>query len=232
MKFQIGNNSFKSKKEATEFYKEILAKYSTSDRLIEKDKNSVLELLKLHEDSEQYFSKEIEAICIVEDPKFKSKCFAILNVDNEIIIFSYRSCISGGESPLNKFRKACRNIIDNDLHKIKKQYFGNNSVKRLAPCQESGEMCTWEELVIDHRQPNTFSMIVDRFIELNSIDLTKVEYNKLYDKVYEFSSVQLQDSFREYHKDKANLRIIKKTINSSRAHQGRNKRQKKDLVIK
>lgn len=36
-------------------------------------------------------------------------------------------------------------------------------------CQETGKLLKWEQLNVDHRQPNTFSIIVDRFVELRNI---------------------------------------------------------------
>ena len=48
--------------------------------------------------------------------------------------------------------------------------------KGQAKSQETGKLLNWEELNIDHRQPNTFSVIVDRFIELNNINLKGMEY--------------------------------------------------------
>lgn len=48
-------------------------------------------------------------------------------------------------------------------------------------CQETGELCKWEELVVDQRQTNTFSIIVDRFIELHNIDINSIEYIEIID---------------------------------------------------
>jgi hypothetical protein len=45
----------------------------------------------------------------------------------------------------------------------------------MVKCQESKELEKYEELNVDHRQPNTFSVIVDRFVELNRLDIEKIE---------------------------------------------------------
>ncbi len=90
--------------------------------------------------------------------------------------FSYIKCINGEKPPLTIFSNTCRNVVQDDINKVKFQYFSENSKGGKVKCQESGDLCVWEELVIDHRQPNTFSVIVDRFIELNSIDIKSVEY--------------------------------------------------------
>ena len=130
------------------------------------------------------------------------------------------------------FSNTCRDIVQEDINKVKFQYFSDNSKKGQVKCQESGDLCKWEELVVDHRQPNTFSIIVDRFIELNTIDINSTEYIEIIDGVYNFKDEKNSYKFRVYHKEKANLRIVKKGTNSGRAHQARVKQQKKDLRIK
>lgn len=77
----------------------------------------------------------------------------------------------------------------------------------------------------------TFCLIVDRFIELNNIDVSKVEYTKRELFGYDFTDEQLSDNFREYHKDIAVLRIVRKERNSSIAYQARITKQEKDLSI-
>jgi len=102
----------------------------------------------------------------------------------------------------------------------------------MVKCQESGELLSWKELVIDHRQPNTFSVIVDRFIEVFKINISEIEYIAIEGAANEFADEGIKDNFREYHTRKANLRIIKKSLNSGRTHQARIKRQNKDLKIR
>lgn len=90
----------------------------------------------------------------------------------------------------------------------------------------------WEDLVIDHRQPNTFSIIVDRFKEVNNINVSEVEYLHSEDFGLIFKNVDFNNAFRNYHKEKANLRIVRKECNSSRIGLSRIKRTSKDLTIK
>jgi hypothetical protein len=59
---------------------------------------------------------------------------------------------------------------------MKRDCFERHSKKGQVKCHESNELTKHEELNVDHRQPNTFSVIVERFVELNSIDFEKIEY--------------------------------------------------------
>jgi hypothetical protein len=114
---------------------------------------------------------------------------------------------------------------------VKLSYFDKYSKKGKVKCQETGELLKYEELNVDHRQPNTFSVIVDRFVELKNIDLKNIEYLTIDGGPNELADKKLKEDFRQYHKDKANLRIVKKTLNLGRSFQARVNRQKKDLTI-
>lgn len=227
----IGNRTFAYKKDALNFYKEILNSYNFGEAISEKDKAEIIELLKNHPDFERKFSFGIKKI-VVDKVKYNSKAFHILNNNSELEAFSYIKCINGEKPLLTIFNNTCRDVVQEDINKVKYQYFSDNSRNGQVKCQESGDLCKWDELVVDHRQPNTFSIIVDRFIELNKIDINSIEYIEIIDGVYNFKDEEISNKFRIYHKEKANLRIVKKGKNSGRAHQARVKQQKKDLRIK
>ena len=89
----------------------------------------------------------------------------------------------------------------------------------------------WEELAVDHRQPNTFSIIVDRFKEIKNINVDEIEYYVDENNFFLFKDEKLTTEFQEYHKLKANLRIVKKECNLSRTGMARIKRTSKDLTI-
>lgn len=114
---------------------------------------------------------------------------------------------------------------------VKQSYFDKFSKKGRVRCQETNEFLTWEELSVDHRQPNTFSVIVDRFVELKNLNLKKVEYILVSGGPNEIADNNLKANFIKYHKEKANLRIVSKQINLGRSYQARIKRQNKDLII-
>ncbi len=228
---RIGSKEFKYKKDALNYYKEILNSYKFGEVLKEKDKEKIIELLSIHPDFKRKFSNGIKEIIVDKIPKYNSKAFHILDNNSELEVFSYIKCINGNKPPLTIFSSTCRNIVQDDINKVKLQYFKDNSKKGEVKCQETGELCKWDDLVIDHRQPNTFSVIVDRFIEVNHIDITSIEYIEVLDGVYSFKNDEISQKFREYHKEKANLRIVRKSKNSGRAYQARVKKQKKDLKI-
>ena len=228
---QIGSLNFKYKKDAIAYFKNILNSYKRKESLNERDFQDVVNLLAIHPDAENKVGVGIKEI-IIDETKYKTKCFNAIRRDSSQEIFSYLKCINGDLSPLTKFSKTCRDVISEDLRRVKLSFFKQNSIKRKVRCQETGKLSTWEELNIDHRQPNTFSMIVDRFIELHNIDLSSIEYVESIDNMFSFKDEDLAQRFRKYHKEKANLRLVRKDLNLGRSHLARNQRQKKDLIVK
>ncbi len=226
----IGDKSFRYKKDALLYYRNILNSYSYGDTLTETDFKDIMDLLRLHEKGEEKVGVGVKEIR-VEQIRYKTKCFRVIRVDSTSDVFSYIKCINVGNSPIARFRRTCRDLVRNDLRDVKEAYFKAHSKKGKVKCQETGVWCSWEELNVDHRQPNTFSIIVERFIEMNGIDVEKVKYSEVVDEVYKFEDDWFSQSFREYHRSKANLRLVMKKKNLGRSHQARLERQGKDLVI-
>ena len=122
------------------------------------------------------------------------------------------------------FNIACRNSIHNDIKAVKQDYFDQNSIKGQVKCQETGILSKWTELAVDHRQPNTFSVIVDRFKEVNRIELDKIEFTSNDQNHIIFKEESWSEQFRTYHKVKASLRIVRTECNLSRTGLARLKR--------
>jgi len=154
-----------------------------------------------------------------------------VRTDGSTEFFSYTKRINAPKTDFTKLREACRQAIQEDLRNVKLAYFDRFSKKGQVKCQESGDLAKYEELNVDHRQPNTFSVIVDRFVELNKLDLKKINYLQIDGGPNELADENLKEEFRQYHRDKANLRIVKKSLNLDRSFQARVNRQKKDLTI-
>lgn len=226
----IRDKIFKYKKDALLYFKSILNSYDFGEVLNEEDTADITALLLENETRKDKVDCGIKEIKIGK-VQYGTKCFQIVRNNLTTENFSYVFCINGDLKPFTKFSNACRNVIHKDLQYVKQKYFDQNSVKGKVKCQETGMLSFWTELNVDHRQPNTLSIIIDRFIELQKIDLKKIEYEKDNENKTFLADKELEDKFREYHIEKANLRIVRKEKNLSRSHQGRVKGQKKDLHI-
>ncbi len=226
----IRDKIFKFKKEALLYFKTILNSYDFDEVLNYDDTKDVIALLLENETRKDKIGCGIKEIKIGK-VQYGTKCFQIIRNDLTSENFSYIYCINGDPKPFRIFSLACRNTIQKDLRDVKQKYFDKYSIKGKVKCQETGTLSSWSELNVDHRQPNTLSIIIDRFIEVNNIDLKKIEYKKDEDNRTIFVDKELENKFRIYHKEKANLRIVRKEINLGRSHQGRIKTQKKDIRI-
>jgi hypothetical protein len=249
---KIGEKEYKYKKDVIAYYRAILNAYDFGQSLSDEHYNDLIDLINYDyynnldtedlEENEENNNVENEEFSendlVIEDIKiakaqFNTKCFEVFYNDDTSQYISYLMMINNnGYNPDKLFYTACRNAIIDDIWLVKKTYFDNHSIKGQVKCQETSKLSKWEELVVDHRQPNTFSIIIDRFKEVNSIDIEILEYASNEKNHIIFKDDKLTQDFRLYHKEKANLRIVRKECNSSRASMGRIKNTTKDLKVK
>lgn len=242
----IGDRNFKTKKSAKEYFSKVLNSYNFGESLSDEHYHDLINLLKYYledknrvrknENIENNTTESNDKIFIddirIAKFQFNTKCFEFVPSKGEPVIISYRIFVD--KPKINEkaiFNKVCRNTIQSDLIKVKQDYFKVYSKNSKAPCQETKKNMKYEDLVVDHRQPNTLSVIVDRFIELNKIEFDKVEYKTEPNKLTEFKDLKLSSLFREYHKEKALLRVVDKNLNLSRSGMARLKQMKDDLKI-
>ncbi len=228
---KIGETEFATKKDALTHYKTILNAYDFGKELNTNDFNEIMNLLEIHPRVKEKIGVGIDKVRVAK-VQYNTKSFELVRINGSTEFFSYTKRINAPKTNFTKFREACRQAIQDDLRSVKLDYFEKHSKKGQVKCQESKELAKYEELNVDHRQPNTFSVIVDRFIELNKLDIEKIEYIQIDGEPNELKDDNLKQEFRKYHKNKANLRIVKKDLNLGRSFQARVNRQKKDLTIK
>jgi len=257
--FKIGQKEYKFKKDAITHYRTILNSYDFGKSLNDSDFDDILDLLDYdyfnylveletaevnieeeitHEIEITETDKNVENEILIDDIKvarvqFNTKCFEIFYSDKTSQYISYLMIINNTKyTPEKLFYVACRNSIHNDIKSVKQDYFDKYSLKGQVKCQETGILSKWTELAVDHRQPNTFSVIVDRFKEVNRIELNTIEYTSNDQNHIIFKEDNLTENFKKYHMEKASLRLVRIECNSSRTGMGRLKRTSKDLTIK
>lgn len=237
----IGAKEYKFKKDALAHYRMILNSYKFNESLNDEDFKDLLDLLEYNDNRENSDKEEIHSSNLasliktikVSKAQFNKKCFEVFYNDDSSCFISYIMIINNTKlSPADLFYKACRNTIHGDIRSVKQEYFDKHSVKGMVKCQETQILSKWEELVVDHRQPNTFSMIVERFKEYYKVNLNRVNYIINDDNLLVFRNPKATHRFRMFHKDKATLRIVRKECNLARASMARIKKTKADLTVK
>ena len=244
--FMIGKTKYMYKKDALIFYKTILNSYKFGESLTDQHFNDIVDLLNYDfelsaiEDNDVIVEGESELNdeLIINDIRiakvqFNTKCFELVYDDFSTGYISYIHIINRPKiTAESNFNTACRNAVQQDLIDIKQEYFKNHSKQGLVKCQESNQLSKWEELAVDHRQPNTFSIIVDRFKEVSKMNIRELEFVVDQNNFLHFRDEELIAEFRSYHKNKANLRVVRKEVNLSRTGMARIKTTNRDLRIK
>ncbi len=93
----VGDRQFASKGEASEFFKAMLNRYHRGDRVGEPDTIDLMNLLKLHTESEGKIGAGIRHFEVM-DGGWGTKCFKIVRVDGSWDDFSYVHCITPKKS--------------------------------------------------------------------------------------------------------------------------------------
>jgi hypothetical protein len=228
----IGSRHFEYQKDAIEYYRKVLERYGIGDSLIDEDFDEVYELLRNHPDAVGKIGGGVEDIFVSGDG-YGKQCFHVRRAGGSTENFSLHKSVKGEPSDFTKFCSACRKEVEEEMRKVRDDYFSktNGDRKQTAKCQATGEPITYEDAQVDHRQPNTFSVIVDRFIEINQLDLASIQYDTSEQYGRLLCDRQLAEKFRQYHRAKATLRVVARDVNLRRSHMARVQRQKKDITL-
>jgi hypothetical protein len=221
-KITIGEYEFKSKKEAQELYRNILNSSELDTPLMGEDFTHAMSLFLNHPKADEKIGGGIQSI-VVSQAKFSTnRCFHIIREDNTKEDFSIGKCINGEHSSFHKFCIAARNAIDEDMLNYKIDYFNKNQDEdKKVKCQITNKKVSKDEIHLDHREPFTFSSIAHFFIKAKGINLDEIQYITKEKYGNEFQDLELINSFKEWHKDNAKLRIVSKYNNLAKGYLGR-----------
>jgi len=136
---------------------------------------------------------------------------------------SFNKCLDGEEQS-TLARSAMRTAILSQVQEYKRSRFANGSVFCPFLDIELSESNTH----IDHASPNTFQILVERWLELENFTIENVAISGSADNSFArimTDSKQL-DSWRKFHNENAQLRAISQLGNLSRAKIEFNKSKK------
>ena len=210
---QLPSKSFKTQKEAIEFFKEMLHKYSEEQILNLDDSRLLLELLRRHPEAEDKIGDGIKYFYRGTSPEYHTPCFFIMRIDDQATEFSYVSCIKG-DAPTTEqlFYRACRHAVSDELISQKNEAFRKGGGK-LA-CSVTGDLITSDEAEYQHFIPK-FKDIVRGFVTHNNLILTPnlISHGVDMQDVVHFTDPIMEAEFKNYHRANAvHFRICKKYI--------------------
>lgn len=216
--------SFPTQTAATEFFKTMLRKYSSGDRVNDDDALHLAALLERHDEYAQKAGCGVdhyEVMMTVEG----TPCFRIIRKDATGTDFSYLHCIRG-RPPARKLEvsQAMRQAIRLDLYRARDKFIAEHrGTDGKIECAVTKERILPNEGHMDHRPPLTFEVIVATFLEGRGVSFDQIAIT---DGADDQVAPQLtDDSFREefqrYHTAIARLDFVKDTVNLSQATKNR-----------
>ena len=207
MKYQIYNQSFSSKKKATD-YTRILLRRNYNETITEgEDFNYIMAMVNLHPDKENKIGNGILSFFIGDDAYKNTALFINQKIKKKIPISWITICNFKAPSKEKLFIASLRQAIDYQILEFRQK------------CKRSCEFCgSKENIHIDHIY--LFKNIYKDFMD---------EYNfkipEFYSKEEGTNRCKLKDTdnkirllWCEYHKEKATLRPLCKTCNLSRGY--------------
>lgn len=215
---QILNNTFRTKKEAEDFTRVILYKYSFGEPLQGSDLDFISELLERHPDSELKKGVGVKSIIVRPDEKYdRTRHFCIERLDNTTIDFSFKKCFSDNpNNPEKLFKAAARRAVEKEIIYFFNAYFAKvQDSDGKVQCALTGELVDKDNATVDHTPPDTFDKIVNDFIAQNNIDFNTIEFTSgdTYKIGKAFADENLVKEFATYHKQFSKLRITTRTAN-------------------
>lgn len=209
---EIGQKTFKTKKEAEAFIQSVLYKYPPNNALEGDDLAFVCDLLALHPDKDKKIGIGIKSIIIEKETAFnRTSHFSVIRMDGSKEDFSFKKCLTPSlNEPLKMFRSSARRTIADQVVFFRDDFFlKNQDINGRVRCAITGVSINKNTSHVDHIPPDTFSKITSDFISVNKIDFSSIKFIESADGIGRlFKDDDLNSLFSSYHKKVAKLRIV------------------------
>jgi hypothetical protein len=210
--------TFASKQDAIATCRAMLARYRNNEDIREEDSEFLRALVQRHPESVQKIGLGIKRFFRAGTGQ-STDCFWLERIDGSTTDFSYKSCVNAkGKSLYQEFAEACRQAVQADLTRAKKEHFEKfGDADGKVPCDVTGDSVSISEAHLDHKKPLTFQVIVMTFVKALKIQIRPEMLSIPTDAqfVTTFVDKELEAAFREYHHTVRILRIVKARTNLS-----------------
>jgi hypothetical protein len=214
---EINNKIFKTKKDATQFIQNILYGYQLNESLEGDDLMFMLDVLKCHPDVNKKVGVGIKSIIVEKELTFnKTTHFSIIRTDGTKVDFSFVKCLTPSSNKLIKlFYSSARRAVSDQIIAFRDKFFTENKDSNGdISCALTGVLIDKSSSHVDHVPPDTFHKIVSDFIDISNIDVDSTKFIETADGIgREFSEEEIRNSFSDYHRSNARLRIVSPSAN-------------------
>ena len=219
MKYIVNKIPFKTQKQVQDYAKEIMYRNDVGECLKGDDFDFMLDYFAVfHHEWDIKKGSGVECIEVIIDALYsKYRAFWIHRTDGSDTDISYNISKIKKRNYKTDLRSALRNVIHPQIKEFKQKSFEDST---YLICPYTNELMTKYDCHIDHYKP-TFEEIINQFLIDKGIkDVSKlIAPSKDNQMEVELTDYALADEFYEYHKRKANLRVLSRLGNLSHAKQ-------------
>ena len=190
--------------------------YADGESLSNDDFEFMSEVLEGHPEYKTKVGGGLKSMFVSTNPLYRNtRCFWLVRIDGSSTDFSFVECLTPTLHK-KKFFRALRTAIEPITMEFKKQFFA----KRTEPyyCPYTGEELHEIGSHVDHKAPNTFQELVEKFIREYAIDVDCIQIGgDVEDNTYQNTLVDdgLRQKWIDFHNAHAELQIISRTANLS-----------------
>jgi hypothetical protein len=205
----LGRFTFNSKTAAKDALRSI--RDAVADRQPIHDEDAVdilLGVLAAHPQAAQKVGAGIAGFFAARSPDYPTRCFYLRRVDGSETDFSWNEAITP-TLPITRLRMACRNAtMDQKMEFRDREWPADEGGERMCPI--TGIPFTRETAHVDHQTPVTFMRLVDDWLSAAGLEIGDVPIDHVGDlrSVDTFADVRQANSWREYHRQYAVLRLV------------------------
>ena len=139
--------------------------------------------------------------------------FYIIRTDGSSVDFSLHICVRG-YTERSRNVEACREAVWQDVAAYKAERFGHDA-RNLAVCEASGLALSWDDAHVDHVGEMPFREIFREWLEREGYhELTERNMRR------QFYDPEVRARFREFHSERAKLKLVHRDINLGRERSG------------
>lgn len=210
MSYVVNGQVFKTKTALRDYAREILN--GTLSEVSEDHLPFLIELFRRHQDTREKFGDGIKTIRVIRAKPYNTRCFEIERIDGSRTDISYLECLLASDAR-DWFAAACRSAVVSQIQAFKSAQFEDRNV---LFCPITEEPITPDTCHVDHAPPNTFRYIVDSFIGHEGIRVERVKYTDGDGHTAcRFVEGDMHEAFAEWHRERAQLRVVSKRANLS-----------------
>lgn len=219
MRIKIGRWEFKTKIEAEGRIRGILGRHGQRAAITGDDLELVTAILELHPNRDVVIDCGIKRIEVEHlHDKYNSRRFILVRTDSSIRDFAWRHALYP-RNVKQSIMRACRTAIREQVDECRRSYFADNQPKT---CPLRGTPITLSDSHVDHKPPDTFEALVERWLKVNQISYEDIELvaHKDFEKPTRMLDVFLEENWREFHRDNSVLRVVSAAANLSDSRKG------------